>query len=94
MKPEFTHDCDRCEFYGHFLGMDIYVCPGGGSIIARYGNDGPEYNSMPLSMFRRMLTENGLIRGDDFSLLFQEYIFSHYAPEYYRAWLLALSAKE
>lgn len=60
--PEFTHDCEECKYYGRVTldgiceskdrwggsQCDAYVCPvGTGSVIARYGNDGPAYLSMP-----------------------------------------------
>lgn len=61
-KPEYRHDCDSCRFVGNLYGRevneaqrsyDVWVCPSrsglGGSLIARYGNDGPEYASWPLS---------------------------------------------
>jgi len=46
-KPIFQHDCGKCRFIGHFHKHDIYLCKGSGSthIVARYGNDGPEYAS-------------------------------------------------
>lgn len=55
MKPRFTHDCSKCKYMGTFtdrLGEthDFYYCPDkvlGGSYIARFGDDGPEYSSMP-----------------------------------------------
>lgn len=58
--PSFEHDCSRCRFLGTVAApnrgseaiADLYVCedvgqPQGPSIIARYGNDGPEYTSVP-----------------------------------------------
>lgn len=51
--PRYTHDCDACEPLGEHLEYDLYYCPrcDGGTIIARYGNDGPEYASTMLSIF-------------------------------------------
>ncbi len=57
--PLFKHDCDRCIFLGCFesvfkrteveiypnLLYDLYYCSNGDTVIARYGNDGPEYMS-------------------------------------------------
>lgn len=52
--PQFEHDCDTCVFLGHYESrdwrrpVDLYVCPGqpgGATIIARYGDEGPEYGS-------------------------------------------------
>lgn len=53
--PLYVHDCDKCEFLGRWRGYfnksekgpmqnyDLYVC--GDNVVARYGNDGPEYTS-------------------------------------------------
>jgi len=55
--PQFTHDCDQCVFLGDFISedwnhipVDLYFCPSPktpefSTIIARYGDDGPEYGS-------------------------------------------------
>ena len=60
--PKFTHDCEECKYYGRVpldgiceskdrwggSECDAYVCPvGTGSVIARHGNDGSAYLSMP-----------------------------------------------
>lgn len=48
MKPRYEHNCDRCEFLGHLLGHDLYYCEQGSdlpTIVARYGNEGPDYAS-------------------------------------------------
>lgn len=46
-KPKFTHDCEKCDFLGHYNGGDLYCCGDhtGFTVIYRYGSDGPEYNS-------------------------------------------------
>ena len=55
-KPLYTHDSECCIYLGQFdasheagWGMvDLYVCPTqvfGPTVIARFGNDGPEYGS-------------------------------------------------
>ena len=55
-QPKYKHDCDKCEFVGHFDGYDTYVCVRNiegkmsGSIVLRCGNDGPEYSSFPITM--------------------------------------------
>lgn len=49
----FTHDCERCVYLGHHDGLDVYYCPVsaaasgilGGTVVARYGNEGHEYAS-------------------------------------------------
>ena len=45
--PQYTHDCDSCTFLGRFDDLDLYYCPQAGrpTVIARCGNDGPEYTS-------------------------------------------------
>ncbi len=51
--PKFQHDCDGCKFIGRheYDGQecDFYICGGEGdtwrTIIARYGNEGPNYTS-------------------------------------------------
>lgn len=47
--PVFAHDCDECIYLGHYEEHDLYFCPkelgGEGTVIARYGGDGPEYAS-------------------------------------------------
>ena len=48
----WRHDCDRCHFLGTEDNHDLYVCDKsvkglGPSVIARYGDKGAEYLSMP-----------------------------------------------
>lgn len=60
-KPLYQHDCTDCQYLGRYLKpmesihddpdavYDLYYCPktsGSGSVLARYGNDGPDYLSM------------------------------------------------
>ena len=51
MKPQFKHDCDDCAFLGrskdgtHDLYFHDSDCECKRTIIARYGNNGPEYKS-------------------------------------------------
>ncbi len=49
-KPKFKHDCKHCVFLGHAKNRDWYSCQAniGRSIIARFSDDGPDYNSTPL----------------------------------------------
>lgn len=49
-KPRYKHDCDGCVFLGQFDGYDLYYCKRsdedmGGTVIARFGNDGSNYAS-------------------------------------------------
>ena len=44
--PKFKHDCEECQFLGHFRGHDLYYCnQGDPSLIARYGNSPKFYIS-------------------------------------------------
>lgn len=46
--PRYEHDCDQCVFLGEYDKYDLYHCSQGNTIdtvIARYGNDGPDYSS-------------------------------------------------
>lgn len=49
--PRFKHDCTKCRYLGTTFSdgaHDWYVC--GTSVVARYGDDGPEYWSNGTSM--------------------------------------------
>lgn len=43
-NSRFQHDCDACEFLGHTLNVDLYVCDK--TLIVRHGHDGPDYYSI------------------------------------------------
>lgn len=47
--PKFTHDCQKCVFLGNYKwrkeDYDLYFCATEPTVIARYGNEGPEYKS-------------------------------------------------
>lgn len=48
MKAKYKHDCDCCNFLGHYEEHDLYYCSQDGGIptvIARWGNDGHDYSS-------------------------------------------------
>lgn len=54
-KAKFKHDCDACELVGGDVdGYDLYYCPrdilDGGTVVVRFGNEGREYSSSPLSL--------------------------------------------
>jgi hypothetical protein len=105
MKPKFQHDCDKCEFLGHYFDHDVYVClPQGfescegataGSIIARHGDDGPEYASSPLPHFQSQLfdREHTIGLGNGKSMPFQDFLFSDEVPPHYKAMVLGLVAR-
>lgn len=60
-RPTHHHDCLDCTYLGTIASKwnvgtvaDLYVCGGFNperpSVIARYGDDGPDYSSIPTSM--------------------------------------------
>jgi len=54
MKAVWIHDCDQCKYAGSMFRenktFDWYVC--NDSVVARFGDDGPEYWSMPKDMVK------------------------------------------
>lgn len=55
MKAKWKHNCAKCAYLGTMFNggdvLDWYECKGSDpSVIARHGDDGPEYWSMPRSM--------------------------------------------
>lgn len=62
----YTHDCDKCRYLesdyveGHEM-VDWYVCVDHfkASLIGRYGSDGPDYWSMPVSLITHVNAESG-----------------------------------
>jgi hypothetical protein len=56
-RKRYIHDCPDCEYLGSYdrplyEPHDLYYCPmaDGGTILARYGDDGPEYTSFMLEL--------------------------------------------
>lgn len=50
-EPIYQHNCDKCQFMPWpFRRFDVYLCPqqGNPALILRYGDDGPDYESVPL----------------------------------------------
>lgn len=45
--PVFKHDCDDCEYLGHYEEHDLYYCSSKviPTVIARWGGYGPHYSS-------------------------------------------------
>lgn len=55
MTKRFVHDCDKCLFLGQYKEKDWYYCSEqalDGSVIGRFGNDGPDYASIPLKLLK------------------------------------------
>jgi hypothetical protein len=66
--PRFVHDCNGCVHIGSDAEHDYYYCAKaesdmGGSIIARSGDEGPDYASCPVSIIRIRL-ESARSAGD------------------------------
>lgn len=53
MKPKYQHDCEDCTFLGHFYDHDVYTCRK--SVIARYGDQGSQYWSLPRHAFAQVM---------------------------------------
>lgn len=57
-RPAYTHDCDCCTYLGTLVNgpdterVDCYLCGNAqtGSLIARTGSDGADYDSMPMDL--------------------------------------------
>lgn len=58
MNPKWTHDCTKCKYLGSMVvtgdTLDWYTCGVDfqKTVIARHGDDGPEYWSMPVGIMR------------------------------------------
>jgi hypothetical protein len=63
----FIHDCSACRFLGQFGKFDLYVCGKSGSlgqsVVARYGDEGPDYMSAPTEVVKQYPTESVLMRA-------------------------------
>ena len=80
--PKFVHDCEQCVYlgshtlygYGRHTGYDFYYCQRVGSLIARFGDESPDYVSRraehlngnyPELMYAGLLAlKKGLISAD------------------------------
>ena len=54
--PQHKHDCDQCVYLAHIDDYDVYHCKKLGimpTIIARYGDNGPQYASTPESITQK-----------------------------------------
>jgi len=70
-QPKFIHDCDNCIFLGIYEEYDLYYCDNEPTIIARYGDNGPDYmsgmifaqpdKSEPLYKAKQLAIEKGLL---------------------------------
>jgi hypothetical protein len=64
--PQYQHDCSRCKFIRPLTVSnkyyDVYRCPSllhTSSWIARYGDEGGEYWSMPWDVLKGVDSEEG-----------------------------------
>lgn len=57
-----THDCDLCSYLGSFASwkkggmIDCYFCDG--TLIMRFGSDGPDYICFPVDVARLCVSES------------------------------------
>lgn len=65
----FQHDCDCCEWRFRYGEFDMYFChrSDGGTIIARYGNEGGEYASYPLHVLFRPVDNPDIFKSSSFA---------------------------
>ena len=74
-KPRYEHDCSSCYFLGQYEEYDLYYCDqtflNFPTVIARFGDDGPDYTSglalatqPPLSEAKRRAIQMGLLKQD------------------------------
>ncbi len=61
-EPRYTHDCESCKFQGSCGDYDIWICSNKAanvdSMIARKGNDGADYFSLPRAVFAKMVADS------------------------------------
>jgi|GEM_PF-2231443 len=97
MTPKYEHDCEKCEYLGTFFDYDVYLCREdrhrGGTIIARYDDEGPDYYSSSVAPLMRQLSDPDyrITPPCGLSMPVQDWLFSRNVCDYYKAWLLALA---
>ena len=59
----FTHDCtsDCCKYAGSFNDADVYTSRSG-TLIIRFGNDGPDYWSYPSEIAKLVAEVNPKVK--------------------------------
>ena len=91
-RPRYKHDCEECYFLGTILSNnsdhDLYCCVKKGpfkTVIARYGSDGPDYESGLLVALQgqNVRLEEALRRAIDLKLISPEVT---YPIEVRKAW--------
>lgn len=60
-NPKYQHNCDKCLFLGRYKKKcDLYVCVRDNiadTVIARHGNNGPDYSSGLIFAHRNLIPE-------------------------------------
>lgn len=86
-SPLHTHDCETCVLLGTTpragVDQDVYFCGDQspeGSIVIRYGDDGPDYGSFPLGT-ARVLAEGTTGQWSAAVALYDEYAVAGRAEE-------------
>ena len=86
----YEHDCDNCVYVFTTHGdtdYDWYVCPtsaiGGDTVVARYGDGGPNYWSCPVEMVRRGKFEPAIHYGSDRTSISQMNLMANMVLDYY-----------
>jgi len=59
--PRYQHDCTSCIFLGQYNEFDLYFCGtqmvGGSTVIARFSDYGPDYQSGLIFGQQRIIPE-------------------------------------
>lgn len=68
MKPNFEHDCEKCQFLGSVViegeVQDLYYCAYEPTIISRYGTDGDYSSGLCFGESALVRHVNGDARGN------------------------------
>lgn len=97
MKPKFKHDCDKCEFVGHFFNHDVYFCGNSmvksNTIVARASDEGPDYASTPFRLAKAWFDPEHQICIGEKVINYQDYLFSTDSIPYEKAMIMALASR-
>ena len=93
-EPKFNVRDGRFLF--HHAGHDTYWVVSGsggaqgeGSLMAVFGNDGPDYASTPLRHFRELLKSNSQIGNGIWSMPYRDYLASEHCNQCDSCFVLA-----
>lgn len=77
VRRRHQHDCEECLFLGtYFYKYDVYTCKQKTvlqTFIARYGNDGPQYVSIPEMVIEQM-TVKSFYQDDSLKAILRGYL--------------------